>query len=206
VAAIIAQVGDAVEAGLGLVADAVTAAIAENPEGESFIIGMVAAGSLRITLEPREVNLAKGGGQGTLTVTTAEGLDWTAVSTAPWLSIVSGATGIGSGTVVYNAQAFDGTGERFGTIEVLGESTFLTQYGSEVNGACCCKADCPCGGYPSAICEEHCPCCVSSCRWSEFPNCDNEGDHDYRCVTTDTAEAMTPDQCLPAQCWNRVAW
>ena len=206
VAAFIERVGGNVDATLGQVAHAVTDTIADSPDSEPFIIEGVATSVLTIRIAPDDANMGKDGGQGSIDVTAAEGVAWTAFSSAPWLTIVSGATGAGNGTVVYAVAPWDGTDQRFATITISGETFFLTQYGSQVTSSCCCQQTCPCGGYPSATCEEHCPCCVAACIWVPFPNCYNEPVHDTRCVTTETAEAMTPDQCSPQNCWNRVSW
>lgn len=67
------------------------------------------------------------GGTGTINVTTTAGCTWTAVSNAPWLTIASGASGAGSGTVTYRAAANTATSPRTGTITVAGFTHTVTQ-------------------------------------------------------------------------------
>ncbi len=67
------------------------------------------------------------GGTGTITVTTAAGCAWTAVSNATWLTVTSGASGTGSGTVTYRAIANTATSVRTGTITVAGVTHTVTQ-------------------------------------------------------------------------------
>ncbi len=67
---------------------------------------------------------------GSVGVTSATGCAWTAASSATWLSITSGGTGSGNGTINYSVTANSGSSVRSATLTV-GTSTFtLTQSGS----------------------------------------------------------------------------
>jgi len=63
---------------------------------------------------------------GTLNVTAAAPCAWTATAGASWLSITSGASGSGNGTVTYRAQA-NGGAVRGGAITVAGQTVTITQ-------------------------------------------------------------------------------
>ncbi|MDQ3011874.1 MAG: putative Ig domain-containing protein [Acidobacteriota bacterium] len=61
-----------------------------------------------------------------MTVTAAAGCGWTAASNAPWITINSGTTGSGNGTVAYTVAANTGT-LRTGTITIAGQIFIVTQ-------------------------------------------------------------------------------
>ena len=68
-------------------------------------------------------------GSGTSSVTTTAGCSWTAVSNAAWITITSGTSGTGSGTVYYSVAANSG-GPRTGTLTIAGQTVTITQQGS----------------------------------------------------------------------------
>ena len=59
------------------------------------------AASCRFTLDHTADTFGSQGGTGSVAVTTASACDWTAMSLVPWISITSGATTVGSGTVTF---------------------------------------------------------------------------------------------------------
>jgi hypothetical protein len=61
-----------------------------------------------------------------VTVTTTSGCAWTAGSNAPWLTITSGASGTGNGTVGFAAAANTGVA-RTGTLTIAGQPFTVTQ-------------------------------------------------------------------------------
>jgi hypothetical protein len=66
------------------------------------------------------------GGRADLPVTAAPGCTWTAVSSVPWIAVVTGQTGTGAGTVVLQVSAAAGP-SRIGTITVAGQSVRIEQ-------------------------------------------------------------------------------
>jgi len=70
------------------------------------------------------------GGAGTVDVTAGSGCPWTAVSGASWLTVTSGSSGTGNGTVGYAVQANPSTAQRVGSILIAGASFTITQAGS----------------------------------------------------------------------------
>ena len=66
------------------------------------------------------------GGNGTVTVTAGDGCAWTASSDVPWITIQSGATGSGNGTVNYFVAATNGP-TRSGTLTVAGHKITINQ-------------------------------------------------------------------------------
>ena len=77
-------------------------------------------------LSPEGGSFSSAGGTGSFTVTPSDpGCPWTAASDSSWLTISSGASGTGSGTVAYSVGTYAGpTGPRVGTIAVSGGGGF----------------------------------------------------------------------------------
>ena len=78
------------------------------------------------SLSSNSASATAAGGSGTFDVRAASGCGWAANSNAAWLSIVSGATGSGNGTVQYSAASNTGP-ERSGTITAAGQTFTVTQ-------------------------------------------------------------------------------
>jgi hypothetical protein len=86
-----------------------------------------AAGECAITLGSSSASFEPAGGTGTIEVRASSGqCPWTAVSDASWVSIRSGATGTGSGTVTFGVDP-GGTTPRTATILVGGLRFAVTQ-------------------------------------------------------------------------------
>ena len=70
--------------------------------GRTFTVNQAGSASCDYSVAPvdfRECN--RGGFERTVAVTTATGCGWTAAPAAPWLTVVSGQSGLGSGTIVF---------------------------------------------------------------------------------------------------------
>lgn len=67
------------------------------------------------------------GGSGSVNVTTPEGTNWTAVSNVAWITITSGSSGIGPGSVYYTVAADDGGKPRTGTMTIAGKTFTVMQ-------------------------------------------------------------------------------
>jgi C1A family cysteine protease len=70
------------------------------------------------------------GGTGAVAVTPADGCMWTATSSASWLSITSGASGTGPGTVQYTVQPATGSSARTANITIQDQTFSITQAGT----------------------------------------------------------------------------
>ena len=79
-----------------------------------------------VTLPQSSAAAPATGGPGTIGVSTTAGCTWTASPNAPWLTITSGASGSGSGTVNYTVAANTG-GARTGTLTVAGQTFTVNQ-------------------------------------------------------------------------------
>ncbi len=69
------------------------------------------------------------GGNGSTNVTTQSGCNWTAASNASWITVTSGASGSGSGTVGFTAAANTTAATRTGTMTIAGQTFTITQAG-----------------------------------------------------------------------------
>jgi hypothetical protein len=85
------------------------------------------AGSCASSISPASQSIAGTGGAGTpIAVTAPAGCGWTATTAATWITITSGASGNGSGTVDFTAAPNTGA-TRTGTISVAGQTHTVTQ-------------------------------------------------------------------------------
>ena len=78
--------------------------------------------SCSYTISPNSQTLATAGGAGSVNVTAPTGCAWAAGSSAGWLTITSGASGSGNGTVSYNVAVNATTSARVATVSVGGQS------------------------------------------------------------------------------------
>jgi hypothetical protein len=84
------------------------------------------ASSCTVTLGSVTTNVGGGASTGTLPVTAASSCAWTAASSASFLTITSGSTGTGNGTVAYSFAANTGA-ERSASITVNGTTVVFAQ-------------------------------------------------------------------------------
>jgi hypothetical protein len=89
--------------------------------------------SCTFTLSTGSLSFSASGGPGSVGVTTAAGCTWAASSDRAWMSITSGASGNGNGTVAVALTANTAAGERAGTLTVAGQPVAVRQDGA---GAC----------------------------------------------------------------------
>src|SRR5262249_3676573 len=71
-----------------------------------------------------------GGGTGSIAVTAAAGCSWTAASNASWITITSGSSGSGNGTVGYSVATNASSSSRTGTMTVTGQAFTVMQAGA----------------------------------------------------------------------------
>ncbi|MQA28987.1 MAG: hypothetical protein GEU82_03985, partial [Luteitalea sp.] len=78
------------------------------------------------TLTPTRESIGADGGSGTVAVAAAAGCAWTAGSNAPWITVTSGASGSGNGTVGFAVAANAGDA-RTGTLTIAGQTFTVAQ-------------------------------------------------------------------------------
>jgi hypothetical protein len=114
--------------------------VAANPDGIART-GTITIAGLTFTvnqdpvpcvfgLNPTSQNFSQVGGSGTVTVSAPNGCDWTAVSNAAFITVTSGATGSGPGTVGFTVAANPGVSSRTGTITIGGITFTVNQQGN----------------------------------------------------------------------------
>jgi hypothetical protein len=96
--------------------------------GQTFTVNQAAAAPAPCTYAIGAASASIGvlGGTGTVTVTAAAGCHWTAESTARWITVTSGASGTGDGSVRFSV-APNLVGARTGTITVAGQTFTVNQ-------------------------------------------------------------------------------
>jgi uncharacterized repeat protein (TIGR01451 family) len=83
------------------------------------------ASTCTYSIAPISQDFGAAGGSGSVGVTTLHDCPWTAVSSAPWISITSGSSGVGNGTVKFTVSA--ATAPRAGHITVAGKNFAVYQ-------------------------------------------------------------------------------
>lgn len=92
--------------------------------GRPYVVAQ--AGTCTVSLNPTTRTVAAVAGTNTLNVTAGSSCAWTAVSQANWLTINTGASGTGNGTMSYNVAANPG-GARTGLLVIGGVAHTVTQ-------------------------------------------------------------------------------
>ena len=110
--------------------------VAANPapssrQGDVVVNGVRAqirqdAAACQFSISPNGQNVAAAGGTTRITVDTLAGCAWTARSDASWVTVTSGSTGTGPGTVTLTVAANVGS-DRSATVTIAGRSVRITQ-------------------------------------------------------------------------------
>ncbi len=95
--------------------------------GQTFTVTQAAGCTYSIT--PTATNVAAGASTGNVAVSTGASCQWSASSSAAWISITGGASGSGPGTVSYSLAANTGTTSRTGSATIAGQTFSVTQEG-----------------------------------------------------------------------------
>jgi len=82
------------------------------------------------SIAPTSAPIAAAGASGTVTVTAGAGCAWTAVSNAGFITVLSGASGTGNGSVGYSVAANPSTSPRSGTVTIAGQTFTVNQAGA----------------------------------------------------------------------------
>jgi formylglycine-generating enzyme required for sulfatase activity len=98
-----------------------------------FRLALSPAESCAHAISPESRSLGVSGGTGNISVTAPAGCAWTAASNAGWISVTSGASSSGNGTVSYSVAANTGTSSRTGTLTVAGR-IFTVEQAGQIGG------------------------------------------------------------------------
>ena len=96
--------------------------------GQTFTVTQAAA-ACTYAISPTSQSVLVGGGTGSTAVTAPAGCAWTGVSNdTSWLTVTSGASGSGNGTVAFSATA-NASSQRSGTLTIGGQTFTVSQNG-----------------------------------------------------------------------------
>lgn len=123
----------------GVSTGAVGYTVASNPTGFSRT-GIVTVADQTLTISqspasctysllPVSASLSAGAATGTVSVTSLAGCPWAVTNSIPWVTILAGSNGVGSGVVTYAVPANPGTNSRSATLTIDGQTFALTQAG-----------------------------------------------------------------------------
>ena len=82
------------------------------------------------SIAPTGRDFPASGGSGSVSVKAPSGCAWQAVSNDSWITITSGSTGSGNGTVNYSVAANASASQRTGTMTIAGQTFTVTQAGA----------------------------------------------------------------------------
>lgn len=82
------------------------------------------------TISPGSATTGAAGGPGSVAVKTPAGCSWTVTNPISWITISSGSSGTGNGTVAYSVAASDGT-PRTGVFTIAGQAFLIAQTGGQ---------------------------------------------------------------------------
>ncbi|HLG16764.1 MAG TPA: BACON domain-containing carbohydrate-binding protein [Blastocatellia bacterium] len=98
--------------------------------GETFTVTQAGIDCSTLSIMPMAQSFPVGGGTGMVSVTALAGCAWTAVSNDAFITVTSGSSGMGNGTVNYSVAANPNPGTRMGTITIGGQTFTVTQAGT----------------------------------------------------------------------------
>src|SRR5579859_6248294 len=81
------------------------------------------------TLSSASVSYSSGGGSGSVNVTAGSSCGWTATSNVGWITITSGTSGTGDGTVSYSVAANTSSSTLTGTVTIAGQTFTVIEAG-----------------------------------------------------------------------------
>ncbi len=95
--------------------------------GGNVTVWTLAGADCNLAISSFSLNASTAGQTGSVNVTGSSLCSWTATSNATWITIASGASGAGAGTVSFNVGAGGSTGARSGIITIAGATFTVTQ-------------------------------------------------------------------------------
>lgn len=96
--------------------------------GQTFTVNQD-GGACSYAISPTSASYGDAGGSGSVSVTADSGCAWVASSNAAWITVTSGSSGSGSGTVGYSVAANGSISSRAGTLTIAGQTFTVNQAG-----------------------------------------------------------------------------
>jgi hypothetical protein len=157
--------------GNGTVQLSVSATTGPNRSGTATIAGRTftvnQGQGCSFTIAPASASINAGGGQGSFAVQTESGCAWSANEDAEWLSIASGASGAGNGTVTFTATPNTGPA-RSTTITAAGQTFTVSQAGGCSYALSSTSTNVPGTGGPGTVGVAT----QAGCAWTAASNAD----------------------------------
>ncbi len=94
------------------------------------VFTLTQSGACGFSITPTSQSFNPPGGTASVAVTAAAGCSWTATRAGSWITITSGSSGTGNGTVRYRVSANSGASTRKGTLTIAGQPVTITQSAS----------------------------------------------------------------------------
>lgn len=98
--------------------------------GKTFTVTQAGSSSCTFTISPTSRSHTRNAETGSVSITTASGCSWTAVSNTAWITLTAGASGTGNGTVTYSITGNPGFFGRTGTLTIAGKTFTVSQRGA----------------------------------------------------------------------------
>ncbi|MBI5374605.1 MAG: hypothetical protein HZA77_04160 [Candidatus Schekmanbacteria bacterium] len=96
-------------------------------------INVASDGGCTYSIDPASISLSALSSSGNVKVTAGNGCAWTAISNDSWITITSGSSGTGNGTVKYTVDTNSSNNGRSGTMTIAGYTFTITQAGTQVD-------------------------------------------------------------------------
>ena len=94
---------------------------------QTFTVTQAAVARCNYSISPNNQRVGSRAGPGSVSVETASHCAWTASSNDSWITVTSGASGTGDGTVRFSYTTFNGDQDRRGSLTVAGRTAMIRQ-------------------------------------------------------------------------------
>jgi hypothetical protein len=128
---VVATLNVTLAAGISSATIGLTNTLGATAGGQSLVFtgtGITVAPACTYSISPTSIGAPLSGATGSVLVSTSAGCGWTASSNAAWLSITSGGSGSGNGTVSYSVAA-NASSQRSANLTIAGQTVTVTQAG-----------------------------------------------------------------------------
>jgi hypothetical protein len=125
------------------------------------------SGACTYSISPTSSTVGSAASTGSVSVASGAGCAWTASSGAGWITVTSGASGSGNGTVAYSVAANTGSSSRTGTLSIAGNTYTVTQQAATCSYTVAPTTDsAPAGGGAKSAAVTT----ASGCAWTATSN------------------------------------
>ncbi len=98
--------------------------------GQTHTVAQSGNTTCTFTVSPLSQTFTSSAATGTISITTNNTCNWVATSNDSWITITSGSSGTGNGTITYSITSNSSTSIRVGTITIAGQIYSVTQNGT----------------------------------------------------------------------------